>query len=53
VLGAVPNAGLLEYVPWTDAIFNEPITVVGEDILLPEGPGLGVTLRDDIKKYSA
>lgn len=49
VMAALPNAAVLEYVPWTDAIFEEPIEVRGGDVILPERPGLGCTLQRDAK----
>jgi L-alanine-DL-glutamate epimerase-like enolase superfamily enzyme len=48
LLAAIPNAGLAEYVPWSDAIFEEPIQIVDGQIVLPETPGLGCTLKPGI-----
>jgi L-alanine-DL-glutamate epimerase-like enolase superfamily enzyme len=48
VMACLPNAGLAEYVPWSDAIFDEPIEVVDGELVLPEGPGLGCTLQQGV-----
>lgn len=48
VLASLPNAGLVEYVPWSDAIFEDPIQVIDGTIVLPDGDGLGCTLRPGV-----
>ena len=49
IMAGLPNAGLSEYVPWSDAIFDQPIGAVdGEALRLPEGLGLGCTLRPGV-----
>ena len=48
IMAALPNAGLSEYVPWSDAIFDQPIGVTDGELQLPEGPGLGCTLRPGV-----
>lgn len=48
VMGAMPNTGVLEYVPWTDAVFEEPLEVRDGDVILPERPGLGCTLQPGV-----
>jgi L-alanine-DL-glutamate epimerase-like enolase superfamily enzyme len=45
VMASMTNSGLAEYVPWTDHIFEQPIKLKDGDIVLPEGPGLGVQLK--------
>jgi L-alanine-DL-glutamate epimerase-like enolase superfamily enzyme len=44
VMASVPNAGPAEYVPWSDAIFDPPITLRDGELVLPETPGLGCEL---------
>jgi L-alanine-DL-glutamate epimerase-like enolase superfamily enzyme len=49
VMAAVRLGEVVEHVPWTDVIFEEPLDVRGGRIHLPERPGLGCTLRADAK----
>jgi L-alanine-DL-glutamate epimerase-like enolase superfamily enzyme len=53
VMAAVNKIAPVEWVPWTDAIFTEPMRVVGGQLQLPSGPGLGVTLQPDVKERFA
>ena len=48
ILAGLSNAGLAEYVPWSDAIFEEPICVTNGELQLPEGHGLGCTLKQGV-----
>jgi L-alanine-DL-glutamate epimerase-like enolase superfamily enzyme len=43
-LAAVGNPAILEYVPWSDYIFDEQIELVDGSVRPPEGPGLGCNL---------
>jgi L-alanine-DL-glutamate epimerase-like enolase superfamily enzyme len=49
VMASVRLGEVVEYVPWTDAIFEEPIRVQAGELVLPEAPGLGCALRPDAK----
>ena len=53
IMGGLRNTEVLEYVPWTDAIFEEPIEVRDGDVILPERPGLGCTLQKGAKERFA
>lgn len=48
VLASIENAGLTEYVPWTDSIFEDPIEVHAGVITVPDRPGIGCTLQPGI-----
>jgi len=39
---AVPNADWIEYVPWWDPLFIEPVPAVDGMIIAPDRPGLGL-----------
>jgi L-alanine-DL-glutamate epimerase-like enolase superfamily enzyme len=48
LIAAVPNGLVVEYMPWTWRIFeNPPIPVKGE-IAVPTGPGLGLKFAPDL-----
>jgi L-alanine-DL-glutamate epimerase-like enolase superfamily enzyme len=53
VMGGLRNTEVLEYVPWTDAIFEEPIEIRDGFVVLPERPGLGCTLQPGVKERFA
>lgn len=38
---------MLEYIPWLRQCFEEPATVEDGDVLVPQAPGAGTTLRAD------
>jgi L-alanine-DL-glutamate epimerase-like enolase superfamily enzyme len=49
---SVPNSGLFEYDDWWDDLFEEKITWVDGAAIVPDRPGFGFTLREDmIKTY--
>jgi len=54
VMASTPNADLLEYDVTGTAIYeellNEPLEVKAGFVSIPQGPGLGVTLTEEIKK---
>jgi L-alanine-DL-glutamate epimerase-like enolase superfamily enzyme len=41
LLAAVPNGGLMEYVPWWDVLFEAPPRPQGGAFLPPDAPGIG------------
>jgi L-alanine-DL-glutamate epimerase-like enolase superfamily enzyme len=54
LMAAAGKPAFVEYVPWSDAIFEEQIELVHGSIALPEGPGLGCTLIPGIiEKFRA
>lgn len=38
---------MLENLPWMQACFVEPVTIVGGRLVKPELPGAGTTLTDE------
>ena len=43
LLGALPNAGYLEYMPWFSPLFRESITIENGTVAVSRRPGLGFT----------
>jgi len=52
-LAGVPNGLIVGMVPWGQPLFNEPMQIEDGDLVLPQGPGLGLTLNDDMLKRCA
>jgi len=44
---AHPTCDMLEYIPWLRVCFEEPATVEGGFLKIPQMPGAGTTLRSD------
>ena len=52
--GATPNALVAEYMPWWDCIYADPPVVENGYVAVPDSPGLGVSLDEDvIVKYKS
>jgi len=52
LIAAIPNGLIVEYMPWWDAIYQEPPQVKDGYIKIPDKPGLGLELDPEaIKKY--
>ncbi len=47
-LAAVPNGLIVGLVPWGQPLFTEPMRIEDGDLILPDTPGLGLTLDEDI-----
>lgn len=47
VLAAQPHALMLEHMDWWEELFENPTVVEDGAVILPDGPGLGLTLRGD------
>lgn len=52
LLGAIPNAGPylefgIESTPWTDGLYTPALEVVDGNVMIPDGPGWGVTLSPE------
>jgi len=47
VLAAQPHALMLEHMEWWEELFADPLPVEDGAVILPDGPGLGLTLRQD------
>jgi len=52
LIAAIPNGLIVEYMPWWDAIYQEPPQVKDGYIRIPDKPGLGLELdAEAIKRY--
>jgi L-alanine-DL-glutamate epimerase-like enolase superfamily enzyme len=47
LVASCPNSPMIEYLPWTREIYEEPAKVVKGRIQLPETPGASTTIRQD------
>ncbi len=51
---AMPNFEILEFrvgdVPWRDEVVDPPIRIEGGVMQVPDGPGLGIALREDVAR---
>jgi L-alanine-DL-glutamate epimerase-like enolase superfamily enzyme len=43
LIAAVPNGHIVEYMPWTRALFDDPPVPVKSEMTVPTQPGLGLT----------
>ena len=48
LIAAVPNATLLEYMPWTWRMFENPPIPVNGEMTVPTGPGFGLKFASDL-----
>ena len=52
LIAAVPNGLVVEYMPWTWRLFDDPPMPVNGEITVPTGPGLGLKFASDLfEKY--
>ena len=52
LIAAIPNGLIVEYMPWWDAIYQEPPQVKDGYLKIPDKPGLGLELDPEaIKRY--
>ena len=52
MIAACPNGLVVEYMPWTWRLFEDPPMPVNGEIAVPTGPGLGLKFaRDLFDKY--
>ncbi len=49
-IAAVPNGLIVGLVPWGQPLFTEPMRVEDGELVMPSGPGLGLTLDEDVLK---
>lgn len=49
VLAAQPHALMLEHMEWWEELFTDPLVVDNGAVVLPDGPGLGLTLAPDAR----
>ena len=52
-IAAVPNGLIVGLVPWGQPLFTEPMRVEDGELVMPQGPGLGLTLDEDVLKANA
>ncbi len=52
-IAAVPNGLIVGLVPWGQPLFTDPMRVEDGDLIMPDGPGLGLTLDEDVLKSCA
>jgi L-alanine-DL-glutamate epimerase-like enolase superfamily enzyme len=52
LVAAIPNGLVVEYMPWTRRLFDDPPMPVNGEIAVPSGPGLGLKFAPDLfEKY--
>jgi L-alanine-DL-glutamate epimerase-like enolase superfamily enzyme len=53
MVAAIPNGLIVEYMPWWDFIYKEPLPLKDGCIVIPDKPGFGLELNPDmIKKHA-
>jgi L-alanine-DL-glutamate epimerase-like enolase superfamily enzyme len=50
IMAAVANTMPIEYVPWTDQVFDQPLFVQEGEVVLSDRPGLGCELQPRVKE---
>ena len=48
LIAAIPNGLVVEYMPWTWRLFDDPPMPVNGEIAVPTGPGLGLKFAPDL-----
>ena len=52
LIAAIPNGLVVEYMPWTWRLFDDPPMPVNGEMTVPTGPGLGLKFASDLfEKY--
>jgi L-alanine-DL-glutamate epimerase-like enolase superfamily enzyme len=52
LVAAIPNGLTVEYMPWTQRLFEETPALENGELVVPQKPGLGLEFsRDTIKRY--
>jgi L-alanine-DL-glutamate epimerase-like enolase superfamily enzyme len=52
LIAAIPNGLVVEYMPWTWRLFDDPPMPVNGEMTVPSGPGLGLKFAKDLfEKY--
>ncbi len=49
LIAAVPNGEIVEYMPWTRDLFDNPPMPENSQYAVPAGPGLGLTFKREIE----
>jgi L-talarate/galactarate dehydratase len=45
LIAAIPNGHIVEYMPWTRMLFDDPPLPVKSEMTVPARPGLGLTFN--------
>ncbi len=48
LIAAIPNGHIVEYMPWTRSLFDNPLVPVKGEMTVPTAPGLGLTFTREI-----
>ena len=48
LIAAIPNGHIVEYMPWTRKLFDDPVVPEKGDMTVPTTPGLGLTFTKAI-----
>jgi L-alanine-DL-glutamate epimerase-like enolase superfamily enzyme len=48
LIAAAPNGLVVEYMPWTRRLFDDPPMPINGEMTVPTGPGLGLTFAPDL-----
>jgi L-alanine-DL-glutamate epimerase-like enolase superfamily enzyme len=52
-VAAAPNGLIVGLVPWGQPLFTEPLRIEAGELVMPRGPGLGLTLDEDVLRTCA
>jgi L-alanine-DL-glutamate epimerase-like enolase superfamily enzyme len=52
-IAAVPNGLIVGLVPWGQPLFAEPLVVENGELVMPDAPGLGLTLNEEMLRRCA
>jgi L-alanine-DL-glutamate epimerase-like enolase superfamily enzyme len=52
-IAAVPNGLIVGLVPWGQPLFVEPLKIENGELVMPQAPGLGLTLDEEVLKSCA
>lgn len=50
LIAAIPNGEIVEYMPWTSALFDNPVVPIKGAMTVPTVPGLGLTFTKAIEQ---
>jgi len=53
LIAAIPNGRVVEYMPWTARLFEDPPVPVRGEMTVPGGPGLGLRFSAEIRRRFA
>ena len=52
-IAGLPNGLIVGMVPWGQPLFTEPMRIENGELVLPQAPGLGIALDEDVLKRCA